>query len=111
MKSSGLVSTPKSCTINPAPLIIMMHKFFPISCKSPFTVPIITVPTGGISDSERIGSICAIPAFIALAEIRTSGTKIILSLNFIPTIAIPAIKPSSMTVLAVNPASSALEVS
>jgi 5-methyltetrahydrofolate--homocysteine methyltransferase len=110
LNCSGFVSTPKSCTTNPAPLNIMIHKFFPISCKSPFTVPIITIPAGGMSEAERIGSICTIPAFIALAEIRTSGTKIMLSLNFIPTIAIPAIKPSSITVLAANPELRAFEV-
>ena len=97
MNSSSEVSTPRSCTTKPAPRNIMMHRFFPISCRSPLTVPITATPIGSIPEAERIGSICAMPAFIARAQARTSGTKIKFSRNFMPTIAMPAIKPLSMT--------------
>ena len=38
-------------------LCIMMQRFFPISCRSPFTVPIMTVPIGSTPDADRMGSI------------------------------------------------------
>ena len=68
------------------------------------------VPMGSIPEADKIGSMWVIPAFMALAAISTSGTKIILSRNLIPTIAIPEINPSSRIVLAVNPSSRAFLV-
>src|ERR1051326_6428193 len=56
-----------------------------MSWMSPLTVPITTLPTGGMPHAVRIGSRIDIPAFIARAEIRTSGTKIMLSRKRIPT--------------------------
>ena len=47
------------------------------------------------------------PAFMARAQARTSGTKMKFSLNLIPTMPIPAIKPSSMTSMASMPCSKA----
>ena len=50
------------------------------------------------------------PAFMALAATNTSGTNIMLSLNLTPTIAIPAISPSSSIVFAEKPFSNAISV-
>ena len=46
-----------------------------MSCRSPLTVPMITVPMGSTPEADRIGSIWAMPAFIARAQASTSGTK------------------------------------
>ena len=73
-------------------------------------MPITTVPMGSIPDADIIGSTWAIPAFIARAATSTSGTNIMLSLNLMPTMAMPAMRPSSMIVLAENPFSSASRV-
>ena len=54
---------------------------------------------------------CAIPAFIARAQASTSGTKMMFSRNLMPTTAMPAMRPSSMTSSAVRPSSSACRVS
>ena len=48
----------------------------------------------------------AMPAFIARAQASTSGTKMKFSRNLMPTSAIPAISPSSITSSASVPASS-----
>ena len=60
----------------------------------------MTVPTGSMPEADRIGSMCTMPAFMALAATSTSGTKMMLSRNLIPTIAMPDMSPSSSTVLA-----------
>ncbi len=78
-----------------------------MSCRSPLTVPITTLPIGSMPDADRIGSMCAIPAFMARAQASTSGTKMKFSRNLMPTMAMPAIRPSSMTSSAVCPSSSA----
>ena len=110
MNSSAEVSTPKSITSKP-PRSSMMHRFLPMSCRSPLTVPITTVPCDGTPDSDRIGSMCAMPAFMARAHASTSGTKMMFSRNLMPTIPMPAIRPSSMISTAVMPPSSACLVS
>ena len=71
----------------------------------------MTVPTGSTPDAERIGSMWAIPAFMARAATSTSGTNMMLSLNLTPTMAIPLMSPSSNTVFASKPSSSACRVS
>ena len=53
----------------------------------------------------------AIPAFIARADTRTSGTNTYPSRNLMPTIPIPAMSPSSMISRAPTPPSSASLVS
>ena len=111
MNSFSEVSTPRSITSKPAPESIMMQRFFPMSCRSPFTVPMITVPAGSTPEAERIGSIWAIPAFMARAQASTSGTKMKFSRNLIPTMPIPAISASSMISRASVPSSSACAVS
>ena len=70
----------------------------------------ITVPIGSMPAADSMGSMCAMPAFIALAATRTSGTKMMLSLNLMPTTAMPAIRPSSKIAFAVNPSSRAFWV-
>ena len=82
-----------------------------MSCRSPLTVPITTLPTGSMPEAERIGSMCAMPAFIARAQASTSGTKMKFSRNLMPTTPMPAIRPSSMISSAVRPSSSAPRVS
>ncbi len=91
---SGGMSTPRSITSKPALRRIMQTKFFPISCRSPWTVPITITPADFMSSPLTAGLTTSTPAFIALADIITSGTNISPSLNFVPTIFIPAIKPS-----------------
>ena len=43
---SGFASTPRSTISNPAALSIIATRFLPMSCRSPRTVPIATVPFG-----------------------------------------------------------------
>ena len=74
-------------------------------------MPRTTVPISVTPASVRYGfKICA-PAFIALAAIRTSGTKTSLFLNFSPITDIPLRSPSSSTVFGSMPSSRALRVS
>ena len=56
MNSSAEVSTPRSITTNPAPRSIMMHRFLPMSWRSPLTVPMMTLPRGSTPEAERMGS-------------------------------------------------------
>ena len=92
---SAETSTPKSTTSKPAPSNIIFTKFFPISCKSPFTVPIATVPIFFTPVSINLGRRILIPVCIARAAIKTSGTYTSFFLNFFPIISIPLIKPFS----------------
>ena len=73
---SMLWSTPMSCTWKPAPSAIMQTRFFPMSCKSPRTVPMTTVPADELAAPRTVSSgfSTAMPAFIARAAISTSGT-------------------------------------
>ena len=111
MNSSSEVSTPRSTTSKPAPESIMMQRFLPISWRSPLTVPMMTVPMGSTPEADRIGSMWAMPAFIARAHASTSGTKMKFSRNLMPTMPMPAMSPSSMISSASVPCSSALTVS
>ena len=43
---SGATSTPRSITSKPPPSSMEATRFLPMSCRSPFTVPITTRPTG-----------------------------------------------------------------
>ena len=81
-----------------------------MSCRSPLTVPMMTVPMGSTPAALRIGSIWAMPAFIARAQASTSGTKMKFSRNLIPTMPMPAMSPSSMISSASVPSASALTV-
>ncbi len=104
---SGDTSTPRSTTLNPAPSSIVATRFLPMSCRSPFTVPITTVPmwsTSAPDISERA-------SFIARCAISSSGTKNSLARNFSPTTSIAAATPSTTMVRASMPASSACCVS
>ena len=75
------------------------------------TVPMMTVSMGSTPAADRIGSIWAMPAFIARAHASTSGTKMKFSRNLMPTMPMPAISPSSMISSASMPSASALAVS
>ncbi len=64
-----------------------------MSWMSPFTVPITILPRFGAPVSASSGRRIAIPAFIALAAISTSGTNRMPSRKSLPTISIPATSP------------------
>ena len=107
--STGLLM-PMLCTSNPAPSSIMLTRFLPISWISPFTVPITTVPIVSAPVSANRGRRIAIPPFIALADIRTSGTNKIPSRKSMPTIRIPSTKASASSLSGAQPRSSSMFV-
>ena len=96
MNFSTLWSTPMSWTSKPAPSAIMQTRFFPMSWRSPRTVPINSTPVRDTPLSFELSSglSTAIPAFMARAAISTSGTYRTLCLKSSPTTLMPAIKPS-----------------
>ena len=94
---SASVLMPRSKTSKPAPSSIIPTRFLPMSWMSPLTVPITTLPIGWAPVSASSGRRIAMPAFIALAARRTSGTNRIPSRKSIPTIFIPATRASSRT--------------
>ena len=72
---SGATSRPRLYTLNPAPSSIMATRFFPMSCRSPWAVPITTVP--GYSSAAAwvsSGFSRSSPAYMARAESSTWGT-------------------------------------
>src|ERR1039458_8086189 len=75
MKRSGATSAPRSITSKPPPSSIDATRFFPMSCRSPLTVPITTRPTGSAPAAASNGRTMAIDAFMARAESSISGTK------------------------------------
>src|ERR1017187_1818740 len=75
MKRSGATSAPRSITSKPPPSSIDATRFFPMSCRSPLTVPITTRPTGSAPAAASNGRTIALDAFIARAESSISGTK------------------------------------
>src|SRR5450759_2495097 len=74
MKRPGATSAPRSITSKPPPSSIDATRFFPMSCRSPFTVPITTRPTGSAPAASN-GRTISIEAFMARAESSISGTK------------------------------------
>lgn len=107
MKASAGTSTPTSKTSNPAPFNIMATRFFPISWRSPLTVPMTTRPTGSFPISISFGSRILSPAFKALAATSTSGTKTSFLLNFPPITDIPSKSPVFKIVFGSSPSSNA----
>ncbi len=91
MNLSGETSTPKSTTSNPPPSSIEATRFLPMSCKSPWTVPITTRPARLTPDSTRWGVIISKEVFIARAAISSSGTKYSLHSKRRPTSSIAGI--------------------
>ena len=89
----------------PFPSIIIRTRFLPISCMSPFTVPIQAFPSGSAASPERSGFKRAVPAFIARAATNTSGTNTSSFLNFSPMMFIPLKSPSFKMVVASIPSS------
>ena len=75
MKRSGETSAPRSITSKPPPSSIDATRFLPMSCRSPFTVPITTRPTGSVPAAASSGRTISIDAFMARAESSISGTK------------------------------------
>ena len=94
MNFSAATSIPRSSTLNPAPSSIMMTMFFPISCKSPFTVPTTMVPFNSVPALRRWGRRISRPSLTACAAASISGTKRSPSLNFFPTSSKGATRPS-----------------
>ena len=89
MNLSASVLMPRSMTSKPAPSSIIPTRFLPMSWMSPLTVPMTTLPTGSAPVSARSGRRIAMPAFIAFAARRTSGTNRIPSRKSMPTIFMP----------------------
>ena len=108
--SSTSVLMPKSITSKPAPSSIIPTRFLPISWMSPLTVPITILPIGSAPVSASKGRRISIPAFIALAERRTSGTNKIPSRKSIPTILMPSTRASLRTAEGSHPRSSRMVV-
>ena len=84
-KRSGGTSTPRSTTWKPPPSSIEATRFLPMSCKSPWTVPITTRPTGSAPASANSGVISSSEVFMARAAISSSGTKYSLHSKRLPT--------------------------
>ena len=68
-----------------------------MSWMSPLTVPMTTLPIGFAPVSASSGRRIAMPAFIALAARRTSGTNRMPSRKSIPTIRMPSTSASLRT--------------
>ena len=66
---------PKLITSNPHPSNIDATRFLPISCKSPFTVPIIILAIGRLWLPANCGFNNSKDPFMARAAINNSGTK------------------------------------
>ena len=64
---------PRSRISKPTPRSIVATMFLPISCKSPRTVPIRTLPPFRILSFDRNGSSVAVASFMARADSSTSG--------------------------------------
>jgi len=107
LKVSSFTSTPRSTMVHPPPSTIMATRFFPISCKSPLTVPIIKVPLVCTSPDWKNGFRWLMAALMALADISIWGTKILFSENFWPTLSIAGTSASVRILLGATPESSA----
>src|SRR5450830_1878363 len=104
---AGFTSAPRSTTSKPAPCSIIPTRFLPMSCRSPLTVPITTLPLDRLSPAVSSGLISPRPACIALAAISISGMKNSRLENFSPTTSIAGISASSSRDCGPSPASSA----
>jgi len=65
---------PKSTTSYPAPPSIIATRFFPMSCRSPLTVPISTLPAVRSPEATSYGCRIPRPPCIARAATSISGT-------------------------------------
>ena len=81
---SGATSTPRSATSKPLDSIIMRTRFLPMSCMSPFTVPMTALPSGSAPASARWGFSTSVPAAMARAATSISGTNTSPALNLSP---------------------------
>ena len=98
-------------TSRPFPSIIIRTRFFPMSCRSPCTVPRQTLPLIQSDFSARYGLNACAPRFMVLEATRTSGTKTSLFLNFSPIRLMPCSNPSSNIFCGSIPLSSASLIS
>jgi hypothetical protein len=98
--------------VKPAPSAIIPTRPLPMSCRSPFTVPITITGEMLASPLRSVSSglSTAMPAFMARAASSTSGTKMRLCLKSSPTTRMPAMSPSSSTCMAGRPSASASSV-
>ena len=94
-KFSGATLLPRSMTSKPAPFSMIPTRFFPMSCRSPCTEPITTLPIVGIPSLTNNGLSKSIPAHIAFAARSTSGRKISWALYFLPIMSMPFMSPLS----------------
>jgi hypothetical protein len=93
------------------PSIIISTRFFPMSWRPSFTVPITTLPRACTPADTSYGFKTAAPTFIALEATSTSGTKMSLFLNFSPMISIAGMSPFSSMSLADEPSAIAFSTS
>ena len=75
MNFSGGTCTPRSITVNPAPSSMMLTRFLPMSCTSPFTVPMRYVPTLSAPVAASKGRSTSSAPAIARPAISISGTN------------------------------------
>ena len=104
--SSVLMLIPKSVTSNPTPRNMVTTIFLPISCKSPRTVPTISLPLTSFFSFARNGSRTLSASFMARAESKTSGMKTSPVLNFPPITSMVASMPRFKISLGLKPLSS-----
>jgi hypothetical protein len=82
---SAGTSTPRSITWNPPPSSIEATRFLPMSCRSPWTVPMTTRPGALAPASASLGVSSLSAVFMARAAMSNSGTKYSLHSNRLPT--------------------------
>ena len=86
----------------------METRFLPMSCRSPLTVAMMTVPRDWLSPAASRGFTMSRPDFMVSAETSISGTKILPDPKSLPTTSIAAMRASLMIVFGSSPASQRL---
>ncbi len=73
---SGATSRPRLITLKPAPSSIIATRFLPMSCRSPWAVPMTTTPRFCPAPPAWVmsGLRRSRPAYMARADRRTCGT-------------------------------------
>ena len=71
----GETSKPRSITVNPAPRRRLPKMCFPMSCRSPWTVPMTTVPLGLTPACFRCGSTTSSACFMVSPAMMSSERK------------------------------------
>ncbi len=99
MRSAGTI-TPRSSTSKLLHWSTTPTMFLPMSCTSPLTVAITTLPFDRLEPScsfSRYGTRCATAFFITRADFTTCGRNILPAPNRSPTTFMPSISGPSMT--------------